>query len=306
MEIILAQPRGFCAGVERAIKIVDQALLTYPEKDIYVFHEIVHNKYVLDNFKKQGVKFVESTEEVPNDSILIFSAHGVPKQVINCTKNRIEIVIDATCPLVTKVHNEAQNNEKIGLEIILIGHKNHQEVIGTIGQVKNKIKLVESVQDVLSLKVNNPNKLSYVTQTTLSIDDTLEIINALKMRFPNIKGPNLRDICYATQNRQNAVKTLAKSVDIILVVGSKNSSNSSRLTEIGLISGIPSYLIDSENDMDLSWFECVDKIGITAGASAPEILVQKIINFLKKKFKVVKIFNMNGITENVKFKLPVV
>ena len=307
MEIILAEPRGFCAGVERAIKIVDEALLSYPGKDIYVFHEIVHNKYVLSDFQKKGVRFVESIEDVPNDSVLIFSAHGVPKQIINDAKNSVKKVIDATCPLVTKVHLEAQKNEKNGLEIILIGHKNHQEVVGTIGQTsKAKIKLVESVDDVWNLDVDNPDRLSYITQTTLSIDDTLEIITTLKEKYPNIRGQNLKDICYATQNRQNVVKELIKLVDVILVIGSKNSSNSTRLTEIGLASNIPSYLIDNKNDIDLSWFRGSNKIGITAGASAPEILVQQIIDFFKSSFHEINVHTIDGIKENIKFKLPII
>lgn len=303
-EVILAHPRGFCAGVERAVKVVERALELYPSKEIYVFHEIVHNKYILSDFKSRGVHFVESVDVAPKDCVFIFSAHGVSKEVINLAKNKIDIVIDATCPLVSKVHKEAQRNELEGREIILIGHKGHQEVIGTTGQVNSEIKLVESVADVQKLQVNTPYMLSYITQTTLSVDDTAEIISALKGRFPEIKGPNLKDICYATQNRQHAVKNLAKLVDIILVIGSKNSSNSMRLKEIARSCDVPAYLIDNKDCIDLLWLENTQKIGITAGASAPEILVQSIINFLKEKCANVRVSTMPGIDENVQFKLP--
>ncbi len=304
MEVVLAQPRGFCAGVERAVQIVDQALIQYPEKKVFVFHEIVHNRYVLNDFRARGVIFTESIEDVPEDAVLIFSAHGAAKKVIKSAINKVEIVIDATCPLVIKVHKEAQRNEEEGREVILIGHNGHQEVIGTMGQLKNEVHLVQSVQDVANLSVKDSSRLSYVTQTTLSIDDTIEIISKLKSRFPEIKGPNLKDICYATQNRQNAVKGLIKIVDVILVVGSQNSSNSRRLQELALANNVPAYLIDSQDDVDLSWFKGIEKIGITAGASASEVLVKLIIDFLKDKFSVMNVSTMPGITETVKFKLP--
>lgn len=306
MKIILAEPRGFCAGVERAIKIVDKALSVYPDKTIYVFHEIVHNAHILCDLKRRGVQFIESidADSIPNDSVLIFSAHGVQQCIVNDAKRRIAVVIDATCPLVTKVHREVQRNDKNGKEVILIGHQNHQEVIGIMGQIDAEMKLVQSTRDVETLIIRDPNNVSYVTQTTLSIDDTSKIIVRLRDKFPKIQGQNLRDICYATQNRQNAVKNLAQSVDIILVLGSKNSSNSNRLTEIGISHNIPSYLIDNPDCIDLAWFEGVDTIGITAGASAPEILVSNIISFLKDKFKEIQVTTMDGLVENVTFKLP--
>ncbi len=305
MEIILAEPQGFCAGVERAIKVVDEALVFYPDKKIYVFHEIVHNKYILSDFRQKGVQFTENLSEVPDDAVLIFSAHGVAKTVIHHAQQRISIVIDATCPLVTKVHKEGQRHENNGLEVILIGHKGHHEVIGTMGQMSTQVSLVQSVKDIDKLTVKDPTKLAYITQTTLSIDDTAEIISKLKERFPEIKGQNTRDICYATQNRQNAVKKLVKFVDLILVVGSQNSSNSMRLKEIGLSYNIPSYLIDDKEDIDSSWFnEQITKVGITAGASAPNTLVQGIVSFLQTKLKIKTLNTLSIKKEHTTFKLP--
>ena len=302
MQIILAQPRGFCAGVKRAIEIVEKALEKYGAP-IYVRHEIVHNKYVVDDLKSKGVVFVKETDEVPDGAVTIFSAHGVSQKVIDSAKERELPVIDATCPLVTKVHKEAQRSEKSGNQIILIGHNGHPEVEGTSGQVKNDVILVEKVEDVSNIDVLDEDKLSYVTQTTLSVDDTKDIIEALKERFPKISGPGIKDICYATQNRQDAVRGLSKMTDIILVIGSQNSSNSNRLKDLAQEMGVASYLINGVNDIDVAWFENVEKIGITAGASAPEILIDKIIGFFGKEYDV-SVTIMDGEPENVVFKLP--
>jgi len=302
MQIILAQPRGFCAGVKRAIEIVEKALEKYGAP-IYVRHEIVHNKYVVDDLKSKGVVFVKETDEVPDGAVTIFSAHGVSQKVIDSAKERELPVIDATCPLVTKVHKEAQRSEKSGNQIILIGHNGHPEVEGTSGQVKNDVILVEKVEDVSNIDVLDEDKLSYVTQTTLSVDDTKDIIEALKERFPKISGPGIKDICYATQNRQDAVRGLSKMTDIILVIGSQNSSNSNRLKDLAQEMGVASYLINGVNDIDVAWFENVEKIGITAGASAPEILIDKIIGFFRKEYDV-SVTIMDGEPENVVFKLP--
>ncbi len=302
MQIILAQPRGFCAGVKRAIEIVEKALEKYGAP-IYVRHEIVHNKYVVDDLKSKGVVFVKETDEVPDGAVTIFSAHGVSQKVIDSANERGLPVIDATCPLVTKVHKEAQRSEKGGNQIILIGHSGHPEVEGTSGQVKRDVILVESVEDVASVEVLDENKLSYVTQTTLSVDDTKDIIETLKQRFPNISGPGIKDICYATQNRQDAVRNLSKMADVILVIGSQNSSNSNRLKDLAKEMGVVSYLINGVNDINVEWFGGVEKIGITAGASAPEILIDKIIGFFQKEYDV-SVSTMDGEPENVVFKLP--
>lgn len=300
--IILAQPRGFCAGVERAIDIVEIALTKYGPP-IYVRHEIVHNKYVVNNLRKKGVIFVKELNEVPENSITIFSAHGVSQNVENDANYRKLFVIDATCPLVTKVHKEAQRSEADGRQIILIGHSGHPEVEGTSGRINGDVFLVENISDVYKLKVLDTEKLAYVSQTTLSLDDTKQIIDALKARFPNIKGPGTNDICYATQNRQNAVKKLANLVDIILVIGSQNSSNSNRLRDIANAEGTLSFLINGVEDIDTKWFDGLNNIGITAGASAPEILTTNIIDFLKDNFDI-NVSVMNGVEENIKFKLP--
>ncbi|MFN7038809.1 MAG: 4-hydroxy-3-methylbut-2-enyl diphosphate reductase [Alphaproteobacteria bacterium] len=302
MEIILAAPRGFCAGVTRAIDIVEKALKKYGAP-VYVRHEIVHNKYVVDDLKKKGAVFVSEIDEIPEGAVTIFSAHGVSSKVEESAKDRNLPVIDATCPLVTKVHNEAKRNEEQGRQIILIGHAKHPEVEGTAGRVKQEVILVSSIKDVEKIKVTESDKLAYVTQTTLSVDDTRHIINKLKEKFPSISGPDLKDICYATQNRQNAVKELAKTVEVILVIGAVNSSNSNRLKDLGLEMNIASYLINDFKDIDLEWFKDVSRVGITAGASAPEILVTEVIDFLKDKFNA-NISIMDGIIENVKFKLP--
>ncbi|TVS90952.1 4-hydroxy-3-methylbut-2-enyl diphosphate reductase [Wolbachia pipientis] len=306
MEIILAEPRGFCAGVKRAVDILAITLEKYKNKcQVYVLHEIVHNKYIVEDFKRQGVVFVNSIEEIEdNGGILIFSAHGVSKNIEDEAKRKGIQVIDATCPLVSKVHKEAKRYENSGKELILIGHENHPEVKGIRGRVNNPIILVQTVQDVRNLKVKDPDNLSYVTQTTLSIDDTREIIVALKLRFPSITGPDLKDICYATQNRQNAVKKLAKITDVVLIVGSKNSSNSNRLLDLCISTGKRAYLIDSYRCVNKSWLQGAEKIGITAGASAPDILVDELMDYLKVNLSVKISVMPGGIIENVQFKIP--
>lgn len=302
MKVILAQPRGFCAGVERAIEIVERALTIYGAP-IYVRHEIVHNKYVVQNLRDKGVVFVNEIEEIPDGAITIFSAHGVSDNIENQASSRGLPIIDATCPLVTKVHKEAQRMEEENRQIILIGHSGHPEVEGTSGRVKGTVLLVENISDVANLNVADPLKLAYVTQTTLSVDDTKSIIEALKNRFPEIKGPGTKDICYATQNRQSAVHELAKMVDLLLVIGSANSSNSNRLREIGEEHGIPSYLINGVEEINPEWLNGVKTIGITAGASAPETLTMAVTSHLEKTYSA-QISIMDGKEENIKFKLP--
>lgn len=302
IEVILAKPRGFCAGVERAIEIVERALKKYGPP-VYVRHEIVHNKFVVEDLKAKGAIFVDEVDNIPDNAITIFSAHGVSEKVEVKAKMRNLPVIDATCPLVKKVHREAQKNEEQGRQIILIGHKGHPEVEGTSGRVKNEVILVQSTTDVEKLEVDNTSKLSYVTQTTLSVDDTKEIIQALKQRFPGIQGPELKDICYATQNRQNAVRKLSKMVDLLLVIGAINSSNSNRLRDLGEEMGIKSYLINGEQDIKAEWLKGIKSLGITAGASAPEVLLEKVLERLSNIANI-KITTMDGVEENIKFKLP--
>ena len=302
MKIILAQPRGFCAGVDRAIEIVERALALYGAP-VYVRHEIVHNKYVVEDLKKKGAVFVSEVSDIPDGAITVFSAHGVSEKVENSAVLRDLPVIDATCPLVTKVHKEAQRSENEGREIVLIGHAGHPEVEGTSGRVKNGVLLVSNIKDVEKLDVTNIEKLAYVTQTTLSVDDTRAIIEALKNRFPSIKGPELRDICYATQNRQEAVRKLAPQVDLFLVVGAANSSNSNRLRDLAEEMGTTAHLINGAEDIDENWLAGVASIGITAGASAPEILVEKVIERLCE-LKDAEVETMNGVIEKTKFKLP--
>lgn len=307
MNILLANPRGFCAGVDRAIDIVDRALelLGAP---IYVRHEVVHNRFVVENLKKRGAIFVEELDEVPDDSTVIFSAHGVSKAVEDEAKRRKLNVFDATCPLVTKVHMEVISNAKKGRCVILIGHKGHPEVEGTMGRYEQQhagvnIILVESPEDVPALEIPHNTGLSYVTQTTLSMDDTESIIDALREKFPHIDGPKKSDICYATQNRQDAVKELAHKSDLVLVVGSPNSSNSNRLREIAEKLGKPAYLIDGAEDIDKNWLEDLQNIGVTAGASAPEDLVQSVISQLKE-WGGITVTENHGIQEKVTFSLP--
>ena len=302
MKVILAQPRGFCAGVDRAIEIVEQALQLYGPP-IYVRHEIVHNKYVVEDLRAKGAIFVEELHQVPDGAITVFSAHGVAEKVEDIARLRGLPVIDATCPLVTKVHNEAQRYEQEERQIILIGHEGHPEVEGTAGRVKNPVLLVQKAEDVIDLKVSDANRLAYVTQTTLSVDDTRSIIDALRARFPAIKGPDLRDICYATQNRQNAVRELAAQCDVILVVGAANSSNSNRLRDLGDEMGTNSYLINDVSSIQPEWCKDAKVIGLTAGASAPEILVQQVVDYFTTQHNAT-VETLKGIEENVKFKLP--
>jgi len=276
--ILLAQPRGFCAGVVRAIDIVERALSKYGAP-VYVRHEIVHNKYVVDDLRQKGAIFVDEVDEIPEGAVTIFSAHGVSKKVISDSDVRNLQTLDATCPLVSKVHKQGQRYADKDFEIIMIGHAGHAEVEGTLGQIEGTVHLVESVDDVVSLTVKNTEKLSYVTQTTLSVDDTRGIIDALKARFPLIEGPDVKDICYATQNRQRAVRDMAGEADLILVIGAKNSSNSNRLQEIGTEMGLNSYLIDDASALNPEWLEGVTSVGVTAGASAPEILIEENVNF---------------------------
>lgn len=302
LKIILAEPRGFCAGVDRAIEIVERALKIYGAP-VYVRHEIVHNRWVVEDLRAKGVIFVKEVSEIPDGAITVFSAHGISEKVENSARLRDLPVIDATCPLVTKVHKEAQRYEAEDRQIILIGHAGHPEVEGTSGRVKNGVLLVQNVDDVKKLQVEDSKKLAYVTQTTLSVDDTKDIIAALKKHFPEIAGPELRDICYATQNRQNAVRELAKQVDIVLVVGSANSSNSNRLRDLAEEIGVHAYLIDDAKNLNPNWFDNIESVGITAGASAPEHLVQGVVNAISK-IQNITVENLNGINENTRFKLP--
>jgi len=306
MELILANPRGFCAGVDRAIEIVERALTLFVPP-IYVRHEVVHNRYVVENLRKKGAVFVETLDDIPDDSIVIFSAHGVSKAVQEAAKQRKLKIFDATCPLVTKVHMEVSRHARKGREVVLIGHAGHPEVEGTMGQYdldfNGAIYLVESPQDVETLPVKNPLRLSYVTQTTLSMDDTRVIIDALKKYFPEISGPRKDDICYATQNRQDVVKQLAAECDLVLVVGSPNSSNSNRLRELAEKMDCTSYLVDSADDLDPDWLKDIHKIGVTAGASAPEVLVEAVLEKLKS-LGVTNALEKKTVEESVVFALP--
>ena len=304
IHITLAEPRGFCAGVDRAIAIVEKALEKYGAP-IYVRHEVVHNEFVIEDLKRKGAIFVEDMEDIPKGSHVIYSAHGVSKLVRKKASDFNLVPIDATCPLVTKVHKEVIQQNKKGHIIIMIGHEGHPEVDGTMGQVDDNDKtfLVQNLGDIDRLRIKNTEKISYVTQTTLSIDETKEIINKLKEKYPNISGPNKSDICYATQNRQDAIKSLIKDKELIIVVGSSNSSNSSRLAELAKQEGVESVLVGNIESFDLSILLNKKKIGITAGASAPEILVKNLIKKIKRNYDVL-IDEMNGIEENIIFKLP--
>jgi len=301
-EILLASPRGFCAGVERAIEIVERALQQFGAP-IYVRHEVVHNKFVVDDLRTKGAVFVEELDEVPAGNTVIFSAHGVSQAVRDEAARRGLKVFDATCPLVTKVHNEVMRMHGQGREIIMIGHRGHPEVEGTMGQIDGGIHLVESSDDVAKLQVANAEALSFVTQTTLSIDDAASIIDALRARFPNIQGPRKDDICYATQNRQDAVKFMAPQVDAVLVVGSPNSSNSNRLREVAALRGVPAWLVENAAAIDPSWLEGRRRIGITAGASAPEVLVQSVIDRVRE-LGGATVRTLDGVQEKVVFPLP--
>ncbi len=306
MDIILANPRGFCAGVDRAISIVDRALDLF-DAPIYVRHEVVHNKFVVNGLKSRGAVFVDELHEIPDDSTVIFSAHGVSKAVRNEAKNRGLKVFDATCPLVTKVHMEVSRASRKGVECILIGHAGHPEVEGTMGQYESEeggIYLAESASDVINLTVKNPDKLYYCSQTTLSVDDTSDVIDALRKKFPNIEGPRKDDICYATQNRQDAVRSIANEVELLLVVGAKNSSNSNRLREVAEKMGTTSYLIDTADNIKPQWLDGVKSVGVTAGASAPAILVQQVIEALQAKGGK-EVVEFPGSKENTVFAVPI-
>ena len=302
VEILLAQPRGFCAGVDRAIEIVERAIKLFGAP-IYVRHEIVHNAYVVEDLRKKGAIFIEELADVPEGATLIFSAHGVSKAVRGEAEARGLRVFDATCPLVTKVHMEVAKMRQEGFDIVMIGHKGHPEVEGTMGQSGEGMHLVEDIEDVLKLDLPDPERIAYVTQTTLSVDDASAIIDALKTKYPSIKEPKKQDICYATQNRQDAVKFLAPQCDVVIVVGSPNSSNSSRLREVAEKRGIPSYMVDSPTQIDPKWVEGKKRIGVTAGASAPEVLAQAVIARLRE-LGVRSVRSLEGIEETIAFPLP--
>ncbi len=302
MKVLLAQPRGFCAGVVRAVEIVELALKKYGPP-VYVRHEIVHNKRVVEDLRAKGAVFVDEVDDIPAGAITVFSAHGVSRKVVSDADLRGLEVLDATCPLVARVHTEGQRYAAEGFEVVLIGHAGHAEVEGTLGQIDGTVHLVGSVTDVETLVVKDPSKLAYVTQTTLSVDDTRGIINSLKERFPEIHGPDVKDICYATQNRQHAMRELAEKSDVILVLGAKNSSNSNRLRDLGADMGIPSYLIDDAEGLEPAWLTGKKVVGITAGASAPEALVDELIAKLRTLDEI-QVEMLDGVTENIHFKLP--
>jgi 4-hydroxy-3-methylbut-2-enyl diphosphate reductase len=302
MDVLLANPRGFCAGVDRAIAIVELALAQFGAP-IYVRHEVVHNRYVVDDLKRKGAVFVESLDEIPDGATVVFSAHGVSKAVRSEAARRGLAVFDATCPLVTKVHVEIAKMREHGREIVMIGHAGHPEVEGTMGQCDGGVHLVESVADVAGLSVRDPAQLAYVTQTTLSVDDAAAIVAALKARFPDIVGPRKDDICYATQNRQDAVKVLAPQVDLLIVVGSPNSSNSNRLREVAAIRGVQAHMVDDARDVRPDWVQGKRRIGVTAGASAPELLVAQVVARLRE-LGAAHVTELSGAIERVVFPLP--
>ncbi len=303
-KLILATPRGFCAGVDRAIHVVEKAIEKYGTS-IYVRHEIVHNKFVVDTLKEMGVVFVDELDQVPEGSVVIFSAHGVAERIYEEAQKRNLQVLDASCPLVLKVHFSAKRHYNAGRHIILIGHAGHAEVEGTLGQLpEGAITLIGNEADAETVTVPQDKELAYITQTTLSVAETRKIIEALKRRFPNIIGPEAGDLCYATGNRQAAVLELCSVVDMLLVVGAKNSSNSSRLMELGLEQGIPSHLIADVNDLDPTWFEGIETVGLSSGASAPEVLVQEVVDWLNEKFAPIEVKNLVKLVENTKFSLP--
>ncbi len=302
MRIVLAQPRGYCAGVVRAIRTVERALERFGPP-VYVRHEIVHNQRVLRDLRRQGAVFVDELDQVPDGAVTVFSAHGVSRHVAEEADRRRLPVVDATCPLVEKVHREGIRYAREGREVVVIGHAGHPEIVGTLGRIPGRVHLVSSLADVAGVEPADPERVAYVTQTTLSVDDTREIIAALKARFPSIRGPDVRDICYATQNRQVAVRELAERADLILVVGSANSSNSNRLRDIGEAAGVPSYLIDDADALDPRWLDGVRAVGVTAGASAPESLVQDVVARLRQ-LGAGEVEPLDGIRESVSFKLP--
>ncbi len=302
MKVLLANPRGSCAGVVRAVEIVERALDKFGSP-VYVRHEIVHNRTVIENLKNKGAVFIDELEEIPDGAVTIFSAHGVSQEVENDAKERGLPVIDATCPLVDKVHRAAQRYSEAGFDVVLIGHRDHPEVVGTMGRISGPVHLVSSEDDVARLEIRNPDKLAYSVQTTLSVDDTREIIVALKARFPEATGSEFRDICYATQNRQMAVRDLCNTVDLLLVIGSPNSSNTNRLRELGEKMGVPSRLVEGAASVNPAWFEGIETVGITAGASAPEPLIQKLVERLRE-LGAESVAEIDGVEENVIFKLP--
>jgi 4-hydroxy-3-methylbut-2-en-1-yl diphosphate reductase len=302
LRVLLAEPRGFCAGVERAIEIVERALIIHGPP-VFVRHEIVHNQRVVESLRARGARFVHEIDEIPEGAVAVFSAHGVARVVEDGAAARSLRTIDATCPLVTKVHHEGQRYAAKGFELVLIGHAGHPEVVGTMGQIDGTVHLVTCVADVDQLRPSDPEKLAYVTQTTLSVDDTRDILAALRRRFPAIVGPDTRDICYATQNRQSAVRSLASEVDLLLVVGARNSSNSNRLREIGETAGIPAYLLEDAEGLDPAWLEGIESVGISAGASAPEELVQELLERLRTLF-LIELETLSGVQEHVQFRLP--
>jgi 4-hydroxy-3-methylbut-2-en-1-yl diphosphate reductase len=302
LKVLLATPRGFCAGVERAIEIVERALAKHGAP-VYVRHEIVHNKRVVEELRAKGARFVEEVSEIPPGAVAIFSAHGVAEKVERDAQGRQLQVIDATCPLVSKVHNQGKRYAAKGYDVVLIGHAGHPEVEGTMGQIPGRVHLVTCIDDVASVVPTDPEHLSYVTQTTLSVDDTRDIIAALVARFPAIVGPDLRDICYATQNRQTAVRQLAAEVDVVLVVGARNSSNSNRLREIAAATNVPAYLVEDATALDFAWLDGATAVGITAGASAPEDLVRELVARLGDRYQVT-VVPQDGVVESIRFRLP--
>jgi len=302
MDVLLANPRGFCAGVERAIEIVERALEQFGPP-VYVRHEIVHNKTVVDTLRRKGAVFVHELDEVPHGARLVFSAHGVSKEVRADAERRGFKVFDATCPLVTKVHLEVSKMLREGYEVVMIGHRGHPEVEGTVGQAAGGISLIETAAQVATLAVRDPSRLAYVTQTTLSVDDTQRIVDALRARFPQIRGPRRADICYATQNRQDAVKLMAPQCDLVIVVGSSNSSNSNRLRELAVQIGVDTYMVDSAADLKPEWIAGKRRVGVTAGASAPEALVEQLVSRLKE-LGAASVRPLDGIPERVAFRLP--
>ncbi|HKV97782.1 MAG TPA: 4-hydroxy-3-methylbut-2-enyl diphosphate reductase [Gammaproteobacteria bacterium] len=302
MQVLLAQPRGFCAGVTRAIDVVEQALKIFGPP-VYVLHEIVHNQHVVNDLRGKGAIFTENLADVPKGAVTIFSAHGVSDRRVQEARERGLKVIDATCPLVAKVHVQAQKYEQSGYELIIVGHPGHPEVEGTRGRISGPVHVISEPEEVAALKVRDPEHVAYVTQTTLSVDDTLRVITALKQRFPGIRGPETKDICYATQNRQNAVRELAKNADVIVVVGARNSSNSNRLREVGEQAGLRSYLVQDAKELERAWFKADDRVGVTAGASTPEALVSEVLATLAA-WGHAEVRKMEGPAERVKFLPP--
>ena len=300
--LLLAAPRGFCAGVDRAVLIVEKALEAYGAP-VYVRHEIVHNKHVVESLRRKGAVFVEDESEVPEDAIIVFSAHGSPPEAFRNSEQLSHTVVDATCPLVTKVHHEARRYARDGLDIVMIGHEGHQEVVGTTGQAPERIRLVESPDDVDALDLDDARDVTYITQTTLSMDETADVVERLNQRFPGLKQPKSDDICYATQNRQDAVKELAQHCDLVLVVGSQTSSNSKRLVEVSADRSVPAYLIDDASELDASWLDGVGTVGLTSGASAPEVLVEQVIDwFVERGTQTVD--TVTVVEEDVEFSMP--